>query len=71
MNKQKVKIVVSSTLAKEMAKVRNSGLMNMYNKSGVSKVLHSLGYNESSDKVCSMERDEYIALLNVSAQYGR
>lgn len=54
---------------KELAKVRETGLVNMYDYQGVLKVINDLDLDSNVFMYIYNNKDKYIGLLKESANY--
>ena len=50
-------------LVQDLREVRDSGLVNMFDRRGVIEVLEGFGYDDSATKVSEMEAEEYLEVL--------
>lgn len=50
-------------LVQDLREVRDSGLVNMFDRRGVIEVLEGFGYDDSATKVSEMKAEEYLEVL--------
>lgn len=55
-------------MAQEIAEVRKTGVVNMYDRGGVINVLEVLGYDYTADYI-KENKEDYIKLLKLSGDY--
>ena len=54
--------------AQEIAEVRKTGRVNMWDRMGVAEVLYDLGYDFTAEHITD-NRDDYLSLLKESGKY--
>jgi hypothetical protein len=55
-------------IAKEIAEIRRTGLVNMFFLNDVLELMFVLGYNDTAEYI-KMNRTEYLNLLELSGDY--
>lgn len=55
-------------IAKEIAAIRKTGLVNMFFVNDVLEVMVTMGYNNSAEYI-KMNKTEYLKLLELSGDY--
>ena len=55
-------------IAKEIAAIRKTGLVNMFFVNDVLEVMVAMGYNNSAEYI-KMNNTEYVNLLDISVDY--
>lgn len=55
-------------MAKEIAEVRKTGAVNMFDRRSVIDILESLGYDFTAEYI-SENKNDYLALLEKSGEY--
>lgn len=56
-------------MAKEIAMVRETAVVNMCFRDGVVSVLKTLGYNDTAEYITKNNMSDFIELLEKSAEY--